>query len=58
MVLTKMNQTISPKEMSFVDENDKVKIKIQFSSISGTKNGSSNKMESNNFEFYVIVKVK
>ena len=52
------NQTLSPNEMSFIDENTKVKIKIQFSSVSGTKNDSNSKIESNNFEFYVVVKVK
>ncbi|MGH4125251.1 MAG: hypothetical protein ACREV6_20230 [Clostridium sp.] len=51
-------KNISPEEMSFEDENDKVKIKIQFSNLSGNKNTSSGKIESKNFEFYVIVKVK
>ena len=49
---------ISSEEMSFKDENDKVKIKIQFSNISGNKNTSSGKIESKNFEFYLLVKVK
>ena len=44
--------------MSFEDENNKVKIKIQFSNVSGNKNTSSGKIESKNFEFYVVVKVK
>lgn len=49
---------ISSEEMSFVDENGKVKIKIQFSNISGNKNTSSGKIESNSLEFYVLVKIK
>ena len=51
-------QSIPSKEMSFQDENDKVKIKIQFSNLSGNKNPSSTKIESKNFEFYVLIKVK
>jgi len=51
------DQPITPDAMSFEDENDKVKIKIQFSNISGNKNTSSGKIESKN-EFYVLVKVK
>ncbi|MBZ9687552.1 DUF4153 domain-containing protein [Clostridium estertheticum] len=52
------NESITPESMSFEDENDKVKIKIRFSNISGNKNTSSGKIESKNFEFYVLVKVK
>ncbi|MBU3192228.1 DUF4153 domain-containing protein [Clostridium bowmanii] len=53
------DQTNIPwEEMSFEDENGKVKIKIQFSNLSGNKNASSGKIESKNFEFYVIVKLK
>ncbi|MCJ7689131.1 MAG: DUF4153 domain-containing protein [Clostridiaceae bacterium] len=52
------DQSLSQEEMSFEDENDKVKIKIQFSTISGNKNTSSDKMESDNFEFHVVVKIK
>jgi len=49
---------ISSEEMSFEDENENVKIKIQFSNITGSKNNSGGKIESKNFEFYVLVKVK
>ncbi|MGV8980388.1 DUF4153 domain-containing protein [Clostridium sp.] len=49
---------ISLEEMSFEDENSKVKIKIQFSNISGNKNTSTGKIESNNLEFYILVKMK
>ncbi|MBU3143937.1 DUF4153 domain-containing protein [Clostridium sp. CF012] len=51
-------KNIPSEEMSFEDENGKVKIKIQFSSISGNKNNSSGKIESKNFEFYVLVKLE
>jgi hypothetical protein len=51
-------QNISQEEMSFEDENDKVKIKVQFSNLSGSKNISSSTIESKNFEFYVLVKIK
>ncbi len=52
------DQRLTQEEMSFEDENDKVKIKIQFSNISGNKTTTSNKIESKNFEFYVVVKIK
>ncbi|MFT5871262.1 MAG: hypothetical protein ACI8WT_000180 [Clostridium sp.] len=51
-------QNISSEEMLFVDENDKVKIKIQFSNLSGSMYNSNGKTGSNNFQFYVLVKVK
>ena len=51
-------QSLSQGEMSFEDENDKVKIKIQFLNISGNKTTTSDKIESKNFEFYVVVKMK
>ena len=56
--INQKEKSISSEEMSFEDENDKVKIKIQFSNISGNKNTSSGKIESKNFEFYVVVKLK
>ncbi|MBW9156474.1 DUF4153 domain-containing protein [Clostridium tagluense] len=52
------NQATTQEEMLFEDENSKVKIKIQFSNLSGKKNTSSGKIESKNFEFYVLVKLK
>lgn len=45
-------------EMTFEDENENVKIKIQFNNISGNKNSSSGKMEAKNFDFYVLLKEK
>jgi len=56
--INQKDTTISPEEMSFVDETNNVKIKIQFSNISGNVNNSNNKMESKDFEFYVIIKIK
>ena len=53
-----MDQSLSQKEMTFEDGNDKVEIKIQFLNIAGNKNTSSDKIESKDFEFYVVVKLK
>ena len=56
-----MNEKGAPlpsKELNFQDENNNVKIKIQFNSISGNKNGSGGNIQSRNFDFYVLVKVK
>lgn len=52
------NQSIAQKEMTFEDENSKVKIKIYFLNLSGNQNVSRNTIESKNFEFYVVVKLK
>ncbi|MGH4051398.1 MAG: DUF4153 domain-containing protein [Clostridium sp.] len=52
------DQSLSQEEMSFVDENEKVKIKIQFLNISGNNSTSSDSIEPKNFEFYVVVKMK
>jgi len=52
------DQNLTQDEMLFVDENDKVKIKIQFSNISVNKIAINDKIESKNFEFYVVVKIK
>lgn len=54
----RMDQSLSQKEMTFEDGNDKVEIKIQFLNIAGNKNISSDKIESKDFEFYVFVKLK
>jgi len=56
--INQQQKPISIEEMTFEDENSKVKVKIQFSNISGNKNNSSGKIESKNLEFYVIVKLK
>jgi hypothetical protein len=49
---------IPQEEMTFEDGNDKVKIKIIFSNISGNMNTSKDKLQSKNFEFYILVKLK
>jgi hypothetical protein len=51
-------ESFPQEEMTFEDENDNVKIKIIFNNISGNKNSSSGKMESKNFDFYVLLKSK
>ncbi len=56
--INQQQNNIQSEEMSFEDENDKVKIKIQFSNLSGSKNSSDDKIQSKNFEFYVLVKLK
>ncbi|MGH4119821.1 DUF4153 domain-containing protein [Clostridium sp.] len=56
--MNQKDQSLSQKEMTFEDGNDKVKIKIQFLNLSGNKNTLSGKMESKNFEFYILVKLK
>lgn len=56
--INQKEQNIIPEEMSFEDENTKVKIKIHFFNISGNKNISSGKINSMNYEFYVVVKLK
>ncbi|MGK0469116.1 DUF4153 domain-containing protein [Clostridium sp.] len=52
------DQSLTQEEMSFEDGNDKVKIKIIFSNISVDMNTSNDKFQSNNFEFYILVKLK
>ncbi|MCM1991715.1 DUF4153 domain-containing protein [Oceanirhabdus seepicola] len=52
------NKSLSVNEMYIEDENDKLKVKIQFSYISGNKKVSTGKIESRRFGFNVFVKVK
>ena len=56
--INQKDSNISSKEMSFEDENDKLKIKIQFLNISGTKNTSSDEILSKDFQFYLLMKIK
>lgn len=51
-------QNIALDKMSFIDENDKLKIKIQFFHIGGQKNSSTGEIESSRFQFNLLVKVK
>lgn len=49
---------INPKEMSFEDENSKVKVKIQIINIAGRKDSSTGDIKINGLDFYILVKVK
>lgn len=51
-------QSIDPKEMTFEDENEKVKVKFLFSHISGSKDSSTGKIESHGNDFYILLKLK
>lgn len=48
----------STEEMTFVDENENVKIKIIFRHINGHKNRSTGKVTVENLEFYSFIKFK
>lgn len=56
--LNHRGQNIDYNKMAFVDENDKIKVKIQFFHIGGYKDPTTGKIESSGFEFNVLVKVK
>lgn len=49
---------LSPEEMTFVEENEKIKIKFLFMSISGSKDMSTGNTQANGLDFYMLVKVK
>lgn len=49
-------ESFPQEEMTFEDENENMKIKILFNNISGNKNSLNGKMESKNFDFYVLLK--
>ncbi|MEG0773964.1 DUF4153 domain-containing protein [Clostridium sp.] len=46
------------EDMCFIDENNEIKVKIQFLNMAGRKNSSTGKIESKGFEFYILVKLK
>jgi hypothetical protein len=50
-------QKINPEEMCFVEENDKVKLKFVFFGMYGEKDVSSDSININSMEFYILVKV-
>jgi hypothetical protein len=50
-------QRINPEEMCFVEENDKVKLKFVFFGMYGEKDVSSDSININSMEFYILVKV-
>ncbi|WP_291567959.1 MULTISPECIES: DUF4153 domain-containing protein [unclassified Clostridium] len=51
-------QSVDLKEMTFEDENEKVKVKFLFSHISGSKDASTGKIESHGNDFYILLKLK
>ena len=51
-------QSVDLKEMTFEDENEKVKVKFLFSHISGSKDSSTGKIESHGNDFYILLKLK
>ncbi|MBU3111340.1 DUF4153 domain-containing protein [Clostridium lacusfryxellense] len=55
---SEMNKSLTQEEMSFEDETDKVKIKIQLSNVSINKSLSNDKIQSKDFQFYVLFNMK
>lgn len=51
-------ETIPSEEMTLVDENEKVKIKFVFLSISGQSNQGSQNIDAKGIEFYILIKIK
>lgn len=49
---------LSDEEMTLVEENDKIKVKIVFQNISGSKNNSTGEINHKSIDFYLLVKVK
>jgi hypothetical protein len=50
--------TVSPEEMTLVDENEKIKVKFVFLNIAGHSDSSTGDIELEKAEFYVLVKIK
>lgn len=55
---TQGEQSLNFEEMSFLDENDKLKVKIQFYNLSGRRESSSGKLDSKGFEYTILIKIK
>ena len=49
---------LSPEEMTFVEENEKIKVKFLFMNISGSKDISTGNTLANGLDFYMLVKIK
>lgn len=49
---------VPEEEMIFTEENDKIKVKVVFQHISGSKNNSTGEINSKGFDFYLLVKIK
>jgi len=56
--VTQGEQSLTFEEMSFLDENDKLKVKIQFYNLSGRRESSSGKLDSKGFEYTILIKIK
>jgi len=50
--------SIPSKEMIFIEENQKIKIKFIFLNISGNKNQTSQTIAANGMDFYLLIKIK
>ena len=49
---------LSAEQMTFVEENEKTRIKFIFMNISGSKDVSNGNVVANGFDFYVLAKIK
>jgi len=56
--LPKDNSNIDPKDLTFEDENENVKVKFIINYISGVRVGSSGKINIKDVEFSLLVKIK
>lgn len=55
---SKTNDNVPASEMSFEDENEDIKIKIQLVHLSGMRELSTGKIQSKGIEFYILIKNK
>ena len=56
--LPKDNSNINPKDLTFEDENENVKVKFIINYISGVRVGPSSKINTKDVEFSLLVKIK
>jgi hypothetical protein len=49
---------INPEDMIFTDENDKVRVKLLFVNVNGSRNTSLGKTEFTSIDFDLLVKIK
>lgn len=50
--------SLSPEEMTLVEENEKIKVKFIFLNISGNQNPSTGNVDAKGIDFYMLVKIK
>ncbi len=50
--------SLSPEEMTLVEENEKIKVKFIFLNISGSKNAADQGVNAKEINFYMFVKIK